>query len=168
MVSHAQCQSMGGRAGTFISRVFFTTRFLNLTCQFAPFDVIRLPPALNLHYSVELFCEAYVHLREANRDRPDWGSAAAKRRRTAVAQLGSGSTTGQNPPLIRISNRNSPGLEFSLNHSKQRTSYFLIATKTRIWNSGCQRFASENRPCPRPVASPISIFPFQFSALQTT
>ena len=140
-----------------------------LGCQFAPFDVIRLPPAPNLDYSVELFCEAYVNLREVTRARADWGIAAAKHRQASATQLGIRSITGQRPLPIRISNRNSSGLEFSLNHSKQRTSKFLIATKTRVWNSGCcLAFISRDSARPRSEDSPISIFPFQFSALQST
>jgi hypothetical protein len=99
---------------------------LIFTCQFAPFDVIRLPPAPILDYSVELFCEVYVNLREAIRGMAIWDLAAPKCRHKWAVQ----------PPILQISNRNSPELEFALNHSKQGTSEFPIATKTRVQDYG--------------------------------
>jgi hypothetical protein len=169
VLSHAQNRLMGGNVGILVLRFYFTTRFLNPTCQFAPFDVIRLPPAPILDYSVELFCEAYVFLREATRVRANRGIAATKRRRMSATQLGIVSIIGYQPPLIRISNRNSSGLEFAVSHSKQRASYFLIATKTRVWNSGnCLASARVIKDHQGPTGSPISIFAFQFSTVGMT
>ena len=141
---------------------------MNFASHFAPFDVIRLPPAPNLDYSVELFCEAYVNLREVARARANWVIAAAKHRQASATELGISSSSGQHPPPIRISNRNSPGLEFALNHLKQRTSESLFATKTRVWDSEhYQGLATRNPDHLRSGGSLISNFRFQISHLQS-
>jgi len=109
---------------------------LNFASRFAPFAVIGLPPAPILDYSVELFCEVYVNLSEVARVRADSGIAAANHRPASATELGISAVSGLQPPLIRISNRNSPELEFALSHLKLITSKFLIATTTSVWCYG--------------------------------
>jgi len=148
---------------------FFSPGFLIFACHFAPFDVIRLPPALNLDYSVELFCEAYVNSREVTIVRANCGIAAAKLRQSSATLQESGPINGCQLPLTRISNRNSSGLEFTVSNSKQRASRFLIATKMRVWGSEhYQGFATRNRDHLRSGSSLVSNFRFQISNLQST
>lgn len=82
--------------------IFFEPQFLRLNRHFAQFDVILLPLASVLDYCVGLFCEFYVNLMDLIRER--------------LTSEGGAIRCGKLTPPTRISNRNSPGLEFFVSY----------------------------------------------------